>query len=100
MKASYDDEAFEEAMDAAAWYETQQEGLVRRFLAEWKKAESRMVADPEINSPFEGDLRKCRFEVFPYTLIYRIVEPDTLQVLAVMHQSRRPGYWKERKKDC
>lgn len=32
MKVCYDDEAFEEAMEAATWYESQQAGLAKRFL--------------------------------------------------------------------
>lgn len=72
MIARYDDEAFDEAMQAAEWYETQQEGLARRFLTKWKEAELRMLADPEINRPFNKSFRKCRFEVFPYAQVYRI----------------------------
>jgi hypothetical protein len=30
---------------------------------------------------FEGDLRKCRFDVFPYALVFRI-RGDELQVIA------------------
>jgi toxin ParE1/3/4 len=32
---------------------------------------------------------------FPFALIYRI-ERDEVQILAVAHHSRRPGYWRER----
>ena len=98
MTVRYNDEAHAEALDAAAWYEARQEGLVRRFLAKWKEAENRMVADPEINRPFVGDLRRCRFEVFPYALVYRIADENALDVVAVMHSSRKPGYWKSRLK--
>lgn len=69
------------------------------FWRSGKECENRMVADPDINRPFEENLRKCRFEVFPYALIYRIIAMDTLQVLAVMQLNRRPGYWKDRE-DC
>lgn len=90
MEVEYDDEAVEEAMAAAAWYESRQEGLVRRFLSEWKAAESRMIAAPELNRIFGGGFRRCRFEVFPFALIYRISDNRNLQVIAVMHQSREP----------
>lgn len=86
-------------MEATAGYETQQESLVRRFLAKWKEAENRMAADPAITRPYDGGLRQCRFEVFPYVLINPINGPDTLQLLAAMHQRRRPGYLKDRLKD-
>ncbi|MCB1229353.1 MAG: type II toxin-antitoxin system RelE/ParE family toxin [Verrucomicrobiae bacterium] len=96
MRVRYDDEAFGEAMDAATWYETQREELARAFLAKWKEAELRMLADPEISRTFDGDLRQCRFDVFPYTLVYRIEDETTVQVVAVIHQHREPGYWRDR----
>lgn len=98
MIVEYDDETIAEAMEAAAWYERRQDGLVRRFLGKWKEAERRMAADPELNRTFQSDYRRCRFDVFPYALIYRIASEDTIQVIAVMHQSRSPEYWKKREK--
>jgi len=95
MRVNYADAAREEGFEAAVWYGEQQGGLQTRFLAKWKDAENRMVASPQIYRCFEGELRKCRFDVFPYALVFRI-RGDELQVLAVMHMSRRPGYWKER----
>jgi hypothetical protein len=94
MRVNYDDAAREEGFEAAEWYGKQQKTLQTRFLEKWKDAENRMLASPQIQRCFEGDLRKCRFEVFPYTLVFRIRE-DELQVIAVMHMSRSPGYWKE-----
>lgn len=95
MPVKYADAAREEGLAAAAWYGEQQGDLQTRFLEQWKDAENRIAARSEIHRCFEGDLRKCRFEVFPYALIFRI-RGDELQVLAVMHMSRRPGYWKAR----
>jgi len=95
MQVRYVDAAREEGFAAAAWYGDQQGDLQTRFLEKWKDAENRIVASPEIHRCFEGGIRKSRFEVFPYALIFRI-QGDELQVLAVMHMSRRPGYWKTR----
>lgn len=94
MRIVYDDEAFEEAINAAAYYEARSDGLARRFLTAWQEAESRMIADPERNRVFENGLRRCRFRVFPYTLIYRIAG-QAVEVIAVMHQHREPGYWRD-----
>ncbi len=95
MTAVYHDAALEEAIEAAGWYERQQPGLGIRFLSQWRTAEARMVASPEIHRCFEGELRKCRFDVFPYALVFRICG-TRLQIIAVMHMSRRPGYWRGR----
>jgi len=59
-------------------------------------AQLRVCAAPEIYRCFKGDLRKCRFEVFPYVLVFRIYG-DEIQVAAVMHTSRKPGYWEDRR---
>lgn len=96
MTIDYHEDAVAESLDAAAWYESRQEELATRFLTKWKEAERSMVADPERNRPFQGSYRQCRFEVFPFALVYRILPGETLQVIAVMHQSRAPGYWSKR----
>lgn len=99
MRVNYDNAAREEGFAAAEWYGEQEETLQARFLAKWKDAENRMVASPWIHRCFEGDLRKCRFEVFPYALVFRI-RGEELQVIAVMHMSRNPGYWRGRGDDA
>ena len=86
MRVNYDDAAREEGFEAAEWYGAQQKTLQTRFLAKWKDAENRMVASPQIQRCFEGDLRKCRFDVFPYALVFRI-RGGELQVLAAMQRS-------------
>ena len=95
MNVWYHDAAREEGFAAAAWYGKHENDLQARFLEKWKDAENRIVARPEMHRLFEGRLRKCRFDVFPYALIFRI-QGDELQVLAVMHMSRQPGYWRAR----
>ena len=96
MEVRYDDEALQEAKNAAHWYENQEDGLALRFLEKWKQAEDRMAFAPELNRVFVDDLRSCRFEIFPFKMLYRIVSKDVLQVVAVMHMKRRPGYWRSR----
>jgi plasmid stabilization system protein ParE len=95
MRIIYEDAARQEGMEAAAWYEQQQQGLGTRFLTQWKNAENRMVANPEIHRCIQGELRKCRFVIFPYALVFR-TRGDDLQVLAIMHMRRKPGYWNKR----
>lgn len=44
----------------------------------------------------DGDgVRRCFLRRFPYTICYE-VEGDVATVLAVAHQRRRPGYWRQR----
>jgi hypothetical protein len=36
------------------------------------------------------------FTRFPFALVYRIAPDDSLRVLAVAHDKRKPGYWRSR----
>jgi len=96
VELRYHEEARQEGIEAALWYDERSGELRHRFLKKWKEAENRMVAGPEINRDFGGGLRRCRFEVFPYALIYRVTPCGMLEVVAVMHTHRRPGYWRGR----
>jgi plasmid stabilization system protein ParE len=95
MRVNLGRSARREAVEAASWYENQEEGLGARFLRALEAAQNRVGSNPLIYRCFRGDLRKCRFEVFPYVLVFRI-HGDEIQVAAVMHTSRKPGYWENR----
>jgi plasmid stabilization system protein ParE len=63
--------------------------------SEVRSALERISEFPESGSPEGEDLRKVFLDRFPFTLVYR-VRGDEIEVLAVMHQRRRPGYWRTR----
>ncbi len=44
----------------------------------------------------EKDVRRCLVPVFPYAILYSI-EVESILIIAVMHTSREPGYWRHRK---
>ena len=50
---------------------------------------------PLIFRCFEGDFRKVKVGKFHFSLVFR-VHGDEVQVLAIAHMSRLPGYWKKR----
>ncbi len=51
--------------------------------------------EPLIFRCFDSEFRKVRLGKFRYSMVFRI-RGDEIQVLAFMHTSRKPGYWKER----
>ena len=81
-----------EMQEAAAWYETQQEGLGREFLTRLEQASGTILQNPNRWRRITGTYRRCLLKQFPYGIIYR-VEGDTVFVAAVMHLRRKPGYW-------
>ncbi|GAB4061968.1 type II toxin-antitoxin system RelE/ParE family toxin [Uliginosibacterium sediminicola] len=51
---------------------------------------------PSIGTPLAGKARRLTVRHFTYALIYR-VHDDGLQIVALAHQHRRPGYWAKRR---
>jgi len=45
----------------------------------------------------EDDIRRKLIRRFPYGVLYS-VKTDAVLIIAIMHCSRRPGYWKDRQK--
>jgi plasmid stabilization system protein ParE len=88
-------EAEAEMMDAAVWYEQQQQGLGARFLASIQDGVNRTQLSPRLFAIVEGNSRRCLLKTFPFSIIFEI-KPDALIVLAIMHHRRDPGYWKHR----
>jgi len=52
---------------------------------------------PEIGTAAHPDLETRRVVVtrFPYQVVYRLGQDD-LEIVAIAHLKRRPGYWKHR----
>lgn len=84
-----------ELRDAAAYYEAQQAGLGNRFLDTFDDAIHEVLIAPEMYSPLGNGYRKYGLRPFPYAVIYRQAA-DAIVIVAVMHQKRRPDYWRER----
>ena len=95
MRLEFHPEALDEYEDAAKYYANSQPGLELRFIA-CVEAAFRLVSEPPNRwRLFEDDVRRCLVHVFPYGVLYSI-EPDYVLIIAVMHCSREPGYWRNR----
>jgi plasmid stabilization system protein ParE len=81
---------------AAQFYERRRQGLGFRFLRAVEDVSSRIGESPELGSPLGRNDRRRAVPRFPYNVAYRI-EEERVVVLAVMHQRRKPGYWKWRR---
>ena len=89
-------EALQEVDEAAAFYKERQPGLEKRFLEALQDAIARIRRNPLMYRRVEGETRKCRVLHFPYGVIYRLDGNEDLEILAVMHLRKPPGYWKSR----
>jgi len=84
-----------EMIGAAAYYETQQPLLGRRFLASIQDAVNRIILNPGMYATVDRDVRRCLAGTFPFGVLFREM-PDQIVIVAVMHLHREPGYWKNR----
>lgn len=88
--------AREELDDAFDYLELQQPGLGFRFASDVDEALARIRNQPLAWHPLSNNLRRCHPRHFRYGVIYRIRD-EQAEILAIAHDSRRPGYWRNRK---
>jgi toxin ParE1/3/4 len=84
-----------EMIEAAAYYETQQHDLGRRFLASVQDAVNRIAVNPRLYPPVDREVRRCLTKTFPFGVLFKM-RSDGIVILAVMHLHRDPDYWKSR----
>ena len=89
-------EARQEFLESARYYKSQQPGLDRRFVNAVIDAIYRIRNNPLMYREIEVGCRQCRVPRFPYGVIFRL-RNDYIEIIAVMHLHRKPGYWKGRK---
>lgn len=94
-KVEFHDEANLELGAAFDWYLERSEPAAARFIAEMDEAIAIISQAPK-RSPESGfGTRKFLLQRFPFAVFYREL-PLSVQVVAVAHGHRRPGYWKNR----
>ncbi|MBX3442197.1 MAG: type II toxin-antitoxin system RelE/ParE family toxin [Planctomyces sp.] len=87
--------AVHEATQAREWYSDKDNSLGVAFADELDRAVDRIANAPERWPLYLQNTRCFVLQRFPYLVVYR--ESATgVQILAVAHVRRRPGYWKSR----
>ncbi len=77
------------------WYQNQAAGLGEDFLTELETAYQAIIELSNTWPKFQKDFRRFLLSKFPFSVIYQF-NRETVYVVAVMHNSRKPGYWSER----
>jgi plasmid stabilization system protein ParE len=88
-------EADVELTAAAKRYKCERPELARDFLQAFHATKEAIAQQPERFLFVEEPVRRARIPGFPYKIIYQELD-DCIHALAVMHDSREPGYWKSR----
>ena len=92
-----------ELRSAALRYEQERPGLGQRFTLAVDEAIKDVIAHPRRWSlmhsiPEELGVHRRLVDGFPFAVAYRILADDLPEILAIMHGSREPGYFKGRTK--
>ena len=94
-RARFLEEAEAEFLYEVSYYsERQPKGSVR-FRHAVEAATARALAFPKAGLPYLVKTRRVFVRGYPFFLVYR-EEPGGIAIFALVHESRRPGYWAER----
>lgn len=96
MKYVFHPEALAEYADTVQYYTAERVELAQAFINAVENAIYRVRKSPTLYALIDEDLRRCMIHKFPYGIIYTI-EPDYILILAIMHCSREPRYWENRR---
>jgi plasmid stabilization system protein ParE len=78
------------------WYLERSLEASESFLREFERGLSLIRETPRLWPRFEAGTRRYVLRRFPYSIIYRERGEDLIEVIAVAHDKRRPGYWRGR----
>ncbi len=99
IEVAFHPEARSEYLEALERYLDLSERVGRSFQQEVDRSVELVESGPEQWPIFEDPVRFIRLRRFPYLLYYERVDAAVVQILAVAHGSRRPGYWRRRRED-
>jgi plasmid stabilization system protein ParE len=92
---SFHPAAIEEAEAAARRYREQSLRAATRFVDEINQVIEKILDSPRRWPLGPRGTRKTKLPCFPFLVIYR-EKGDAIQILAIAHGRRRPGYWRNR----
>jgi len=87
--------ADEEFLSAIDWYSMRNEAAAAGFSREIEHAIRRIGESPERYPVTRFGRRRFVLMNYPFDVVYRIL-PTEVEVIAVAHHARRPGYWRKR----
>jgi plasmid stabilization system protein ParE len=86
---------------AAIKYEHERPGLGQKFARAIDVAVASVVAQPARwpllpSAPEELGVRHRLVEDFPFQVLYRVLEGNVVEIVAIKHMKRHPRYWASR----
>jgi len=88
-------DAEQELRNANLWYAERNATVAESFVAEVDHAIGVIGENPVRWPKLTKSVRRYVFPRFPFSLVYR-VKPTYVEVIAIAHQKKHPGYWQQR----
>jgi hypothetical protein len=95
MNVVFLNEAEQELLEAALFYEKQARGLGKNFMEEVYQSIDTIVNFPLNSQKLTADIRRKLLKRYPFGVLYRI-DSETIVIIAVMNLKRKPFYWLNR----
>lgn len=87
--------AADEAQGARAWYLARNLTVADAFLLELEAGIANIAEGPMRWPRVHGRFRRYVLHKFPFSVVY-LERADFIEVIAVAHHRRKPGYWSKR----
>ena len=95
MDLEFFEDALIEVEEDRAWYRKRSETAEAGFLRELDHAIQQVAVAPAQWPRYLVGTRRYVFPTYPFSLVY-FIEDYVIRVVAVAHDKRRPGYWRQR----
>jgi plasmid stabilization system protein ParE len=92
---SFHPDAEQEYLTSLAWYRQRSLTAAINFEEEFFRAIVKIAEAPDRWPSYTLACRRYVLHQFPFSIVYR-VNPSQVDILALAHGHRRPGYWRER----
>lgn len=85
-------EARDELVAGVDFYDSEYSGLGQDFAVEVRRLCRLIAESPTAGIELRPGVRRRILRRFPYSILYTL-ENNKVLIIAVAHQTRRPGYW-------
>jgi len=92
MRVEFHPSTVDDVNEAASYYGRARPGLDAEFRGEIDAVVERISRNPAQFPVVEVQIRRCIVHRFPYSILFRIVDPDCVRILVVRHHRRHPRF--------
>lgn len=97
MRVVWQNHAKIELKDAVQYYRVNAgDHVAHDFRNEVRRLTRQLLEHPEIGMRIHHEIRRYALHDHPFNLVYRLTS-EAIIIVALAHQSRRPGYWADRR---